>query len=290
MQKSSFQARIDSLTSELDRVRRDLTVAETKVSQTGDIASQAMQLKKVSDALTGLFNPNAGLATVDDDDEKETPKGLGGLLSSLAGSDFGKSILETVVRAATGAPPMPGPAQQPAGPYGAPPAYSTMPSAPYAYQPYPNPSFSGGDDSGYQQYEAVDEEEDEEGETEGMPVQASGSEAVASDEKKSSESSAGQQQSSQPTQVSSESVEQAKMLFQGLETAMANGEDPQRVVDMISGVVPRDNLDQLGNMPEPEIAAAISHVMPESPLLSYSGKKYISQLQEAIKAIPPAAQ
>ncbi len=194
MMETSYTTQIDRLTSELDRARSDLDSTRAKVTEQGDLASQAEKLKRIGDSLGSVFGVGAGaLASVNRDDvdieprQQEDPKTWFGKLMQFANTDMGAGVwdfLKVAMASAAGGAYPPGSVpmmpQQPAmyGPQGGypgtPPGYGPVsyapPHSPYAsgpvqyQQPIPYQQQASGVENPEDEYEEVEEEEIEEGE------------------------------------------------------------------------------------------------------------------------------
>lgn len=184
MQESTLRAQIESLTSELERTRNDLQATQIKVSEQGDLATQATKLREIGDSLGSVFGLgkpseiNMTPASMDYSDvepKKKRPEGWMGSLMDLADSSLGQMAFEFFKQAATGAGPMPGmmppglPGQYgpPPGVYGPPTGYPPQPH-PYGgmpqqpvYGPPPQPSYQPPFQQPQGPYGAFVEEEEE---------------------------------------------------------------------------------------------------------------------------------
>jgi hypothetical protein len=102
MQENTYQARISSLENELKRTRNDLSEHQKKLSDQGDLATQATKLKSVGESLQGVFGFGGGaISGVDKEEEKEEVKGWLGTLIRLGESNIGAGLLEIIKQAAS---------------------------------------------------------------------------------------------------------------------------------------------------------------------------------------------
>lgn len=169
--EASSQSRLDTLNAELDRTRRDLDDTKKRVSDQGDMVSQAKKLKDVGEALGSAFGmrPLGEMPSVSSSAPVEVPaaaeeKGFLGTLMRLADSRLGENLFDFIKMAAAnaagmGAPvgmlpggAMPGPVPQYPG--GGQPMYPPQPG-------YPPPNYAPP--GGYQtnRYRPVEDEEEE---------------------------------------------------------------------------------------------------------------------------------
>jgi hypothetical protein len=202
MQEASFAARISSLDNELARTRSDLTSAQSKISEQGDLVQQATRLKTVGEALGGAFglsaaDRHAALVPVHDREAAEPEvKGFLGTLMKFADSKLGANMFDFLKVAAAQAagfgpqvPMVPGQLQGYAqGPY---PGHPVYPQAPPGYAPPPYGAPYGAPYQGQQPGEEEDEydEEYEEGEEEEQEGEEQAAESTPEPEQKPSVSS-----------------------------------------------------------------------------------------------------
>lgn len=169
MMETSYKTQIDRLTSELDRARADLDSTRAKVTEQGDLASQAEKLKRIGDSLGSVFGLGGGsLANVRGEDmdieprHHEEPKTWFGKLMQFANTDMGAGVwdfLKVAMASAAGGAYPPGsvpmmpmmPQQQPM--YGPPQGYQQQPPGygPVSYAPPHSPYVSGQGAVSYQQ-------------------------------------------------------------------------------------------------------------------------------------------
>jgi hypothetical protein len=312
MMETSYRSQIENLSSELGRTRSDLDSTRAKVTEQGDLASQAQKLKMIGDSLQGVFGlgGSAGaLARLGDDvdveQRQEEPKTWFGKLMQFANSDMGAGVFDfmktAVGAAAVGVYPggsMPGmvPGYAPPQGYGPPPGYGPpqgyAPPSPYV-APYPQPQVQSRPYSPVNQENPEDEfvEEGEEGDAEGSFVDDGGQEAEPA--RAAPESPRVQAASQSPvrpeatnvSQIPPEAVEQMKVLVKGLEESMNNGVSPQVLAQGISKMAPPDQLRPLVDTPLAQLIGEISAVLPGSPLATYQGKKFVGALQQELRKI-----
>jgi hypothetical protein len=376
MQETSFQSRIASLEAELDRSRRDLESANVKISDQGDLASQAQKLKTIGDSLSGVFGFGGGglggnaISTEPAEPVKERPKGWLGTVMDIADSRLGESLFAFLQQAAAGAGPVPGmaPPMLP-GQYGGPPGYGQQPG--YGPQPgYGAPPGYGPPGGGYappqpgwepeEEFEEMDEEElaaevaEEaaeaaeaagpgpeappavEGEAEEAPVGPDLASEVGPDgvvrtttavpEPPTLESDVGddgvvravKREAAKPVEAKPkakprprptvpkpqtppppqkvqpqgpapemppEIVEQFKMMIGGIEDSMRSKMPPQELAATISKIAPPEQLLPFAQTPIDQLVSGMVEIVPETPLASYNGKKYIAALQGALRSI-----
>jgi hypothetical protein len=169
MQKSTFEAQIAALTSELDRTRSDLQATQIKVNEQGDLATQASKLREIGDSLGSVFGlgkpTELGMATpasmdVEPEPKKNRPEGWMGSLMDLADSNLGQMAFEFFRQAAVGAagpapgmmpPGLPGQYGPPPGAYGPPSGYPSQPQPnPYGGMPQQQPVYGPPQQPSYQ--------------------------------------------------------------------------------------------------------------------------------------------
>jgi len=148
MQETSYQARIDSLNSELERTRSDLVAAQSKVTDQGDLATQAKRIREVNESLGAVFNLGgaagavpANLSDVDIEAKAEEPAGWWGKMMQFADTPVGESVFEIFKSMAVGASGM-----HPGAYPGMVPGAPGLPGVPPAYGPPPG---HGGPPPGY---------------------------------------------------------------------------------------------------------------------------------------------
>lgn len=160
MQESTLKGQISSLQNELERTRSDLAETQSKVTEQGDLASQASKLREIGDNLGSVFGLgkpaelNVAAPSVDYEPEpkKKRPEGWMGSLMDFADSNLGQMAFEFFKQAAVGAagpapgmmpPGLPGHYGSPQGVYGPPSGYPPQPQAnPYGGgMPAPGPSY-----------------------------------------------------------------------------------------------------------------------------------------------------
>lgn len=89
-------------------------------------------------------------------------------------------------------------------------------------------------------------------------------------------------QPAQPQEIPPEAVEQLKGVIKGLEESMNNNVPPQTLSHTIMKMTPRQQAEGLVRAPLPQLIATIQQVAPESMLLTFQGRKYISALQQSL--------
>lgn len=323
MMETSYNARIESLTAELNRTRTDLDSTRQKVTDQGDLATQAQKLKMIGDSLQGVFGlGGAGaLAPIRADDidveqRQEEPKSWFGKFMQFANSDMGSGLfdfLKTAAGAAAmgaypgggfpmpGAPGLPNTYGPPGGfvpqPGGYAPSPYAIPQPQYGGAPYPQPmpgQYRGPQQDENLEDEFIDEElEGEEGgEVEGTfvddNVQAEPAGPVPQSPRMQgpAQQSHGVRPEAQSTQnVPAEAMKQMKVLVKGLEESMNNGVTPVGLAQTIISMAPPDQLQPFINAPIGNLASEIAQISPGSPLTTYQGKKYIAQLQQELRKV-----
>ena len=192
MAEASLEARILSLQSELDRTRSDLTSANTKIGEQGDLVQQATKLKTVSEALGGAFGLGAigggvggggGGVPVPSAPAEPEMKGWLGTLMKFADSRLGENMFDFIKVAAAQAagmgPAIPSlPGQMPPG-YGVPSQYGGQPAYPQTPPGYAPPQYGGVpvhatpiDDEEYGEEEYGEDEDVVNGTAEGVETEA----------------------------------------------------------------------------------------------------------------------
>lgn len=321
MQDASFAARISSLENELARTRSDLTSAQSKISEQGDLVQQATRLKTVGEALGGAFglsasDRHAALVPVHDREPAEPEvKGFLGTLMKFADSKLGANMFDFLKVAAAQAagfgpqvPMMPG--QIPGytqGPY---PGHPSYPQAPPGYVPPPYGSPYQGQPEDEEEEEYDEDEEGEEGEEQEQGAQESEQEP---EQKPSVSSSVGadgvvrgnvsygrpnymgrpepqkphaKPKPKQPSSVpmtQEEAAEQARALIQGVEEAMNDHTPPDHLAAMIAKVAPREQLVPFATAPLQELISKMVEVAPETMLATFAGRQYLGSLQVALR-------
>jgi hypothetical protein len=169
--EASSQSRLEALNSELDRTRRDLDDTKKRVSDQGDMVSQAKKLKDVGEALGSAFGmrPLGEMSAMPSTASVEAPaaaeeKGFLGTMMRLADSRLGENLFDFIKMAAANAAGMGAPVGMLPGAAmpGAAAQYPGQGGPTYPQQGgYPPPSYAP---PSYQtnQYRPVSEEEDEE--------------------------------------------------------------------------------------------------------------------------------
>jgi hypothetical protein len=331
--ETSYATQIDRLTSELDRARSDLDSTRAKVTEQGDLASQAEKLKRIGDSLGSVFGMGAGaLANVNRDDteiephHQEDPKTWFGKLMQFANTDMGAGVwdfLKVAMASAAGGAYPPGsvpmmPQQPnmygPQGGYpGTPPGYGPVSYAP-PHSPYASGPMQPQQPMQYQQpgsrvenpedeYEEVEEEVEEggEGDVHGSFVDEQAEPAGPAPETPPLRSPVRpdgavtqtrppapvpvRSPSAQVAQMAPAEAQQLRVLVKGLEDAMANGINPIMMAQSIAQMAPREQLGPFANTPIEQLIAEVSSVSPESQLTSYSGRKFLSTLQQHVKQL-----
>jgi len=315
MMETSYKSQIDNLSAELGRTRSDLDSTRAKVTEQGDLASQAQKLKMIGDSLQGVFGlgGSAGaLARLGDSDfeaeqKQEEPKGWFGKMMQFANSDMGAGLfdfLKTAAGAAAvgvypggGIPGMP-PGLTPS--YGPPQGYapqqgypqqSYAPPSPYV-NPYPpqaqasgqsyNPVTNVNDDD-----EFVDDGEDGDVEgnfvDDGDQVAEPAGPAPETQRVQAPAQSSVRSEAPDMTSVPPEAMQQMKVLIKGLEESMTNNVPVETLAQTISNMAPPQQLKPFVDTPLAQLIGEISQVLPGSPLATYQGKKYIGALQQALR-------
>jgi len=348
MQETSFTGRIDSLNSELERIRADLIAAQSKVMEQGDLASQAKKIKDVNESLGAVFNlggaaAGAGaLAEVDVEPKQEEPKTFWGKLMQFADSPLGEGAFDFLKNMAAGAtgmyPMMPGLPGAPPGYGGAPPGYGPPPQPTYApppqptYAPPPQPPYS----SVYEPTAEPDVEvmepgmqtgrviEDDEVEHAG-PAQENpqveappqpqpqpqpqpedptkgafggvaygrgpdiSPEEVESlhnqDTKPPAQPNVQQPQppsAPQMQEIPPEAAQQLRGMIEGLEDSMSSGLAPNVLAGTIIKMAPPEQVQGMVQTSISQFLATIQQLAPESMLLTFHGRKYLTALQQSL--------
>lgn len=162
MQDNTFQSRITSLENELTRTRRDLELAQAKVSEHGDWVEQATKIKKVGESLQGVFGFAGGANAITGQEEREEQKGWLGALVRFADTRFGEGLTEVfkqvVVSAMSGQPHMQVPSALPGAQY----SYGVPGQVPPQYHQYYQQPPQQSYQPSIPQEEADEEYEDEE--------------------------------------------------------------------------------------------------------------------------------
>ena len=314
MMETSYKSQIENLSAELGRTRSDLDSTRSKVTEQGDLASQAQKLKMIGDSLQGVFGlggsagalARVGDGDVDVDQRQEEPKTFFGKVMQFANSDMGAGLFDFLKTAAGAAavgvypgggynmPPgmmpgqMPPQGYAPAPGYGPPQGYA--PPSPYvtqypqqaqpSAQPYNQPMQGNPED------EFVDE--GEEGEVEGNFVDDNVQEAEPAGpapEVQRVQGSTQNQVRSEATNVPPEAIEKLKVLVKGLEESMNNAVPADVLAQTISTMAPPDQLRLFVGAPTAQLIGEISQILPGSPLVTYKGKKYVEALQQALRKI-----
>jgi len=323
MMETSYKAQIDSLAAELARTRTDLDSTRQKVTDQGDLATQAQKLRMIGDSLQGVFGlGGAGaLAPVRTDDvdieQREVePKSWFGKFMQFANSDMGAGLFDFLKSAAgaaamgaypgggfpmPGAPGLPQTYGPPGGfvppqPGGYAPSPYAVPQAPYGGAPYPQPQ--PGQYRGVPQQEEnpedeyIDEELEEGGEVEGdfvddnVPAEPAGAAPESPRMPAGVQAQSGVRPEAQSTSnIPPEALQQMKVLVKGLEESMVNGVSPATLAQTIISMAPPEQLRPFVDTPVGNLANEISQVSPGSPLTTYQGKKYVGQLQQELRKV-----
>jgi hypothetical protein len=307
MMETSYRSQIENLSAELGRTRSDLDSTRAKVTEQGDLASQAQKLKMIGDSLQGVFGlgGSAGaLARLGDDVEveqrQEEPKTWFGKLMQFANSDMGAGAMD-FLKTAAGAAAMgvyPG-GQMPGMVPGYAPPQGYAPQAgygpPQGYAP-PSPYVAAYPQPQAQSYSPANQDnpEDEfveEGDVEGDFVDDNAQDAEPAGASPDSPRVQGTSQSqvrpeaTNATQVPPEMLEQMKVLVKGLEESMNSGVSPAALAQGISGMAPPQQLRPLVDTPLAQLISEIAQVLPGSPLVTYQGKKFVGALQQELRKI-----
>jgi hypothetical protein len=314
MMETSYRSQIENLSAELGRTRSDLDTTRAKVTEQGDLASQAQKLKMIGDSLQGVFGlgGSAGaLARIGDGDveveqRQEEPKTWFGKLMQFSNSDMGAGLFDFLKSAAgaaaVGVYPGGGIPGMPAGmqpgympPQGYAPPQSYGPPQGYAPSPYVAP---------YQQQQQVpvrpynpaaqvgpEDEFVDEGDVEGSFVDGDAQDAEpAGPGQESPQVQAASQSSVRPEaqnvqQVSPEAMQQMKVLVKGLEESMNSGASAEALAKTISSMAPPEQLRPFVDTPLSQLMNEIAQILPGSTLATYQGRKYISALQQELRKI-----
>ncbi|MHC4716338.1 MAG: hypothetical protein ACYS5V_05160, partial [Planctomycetota bacterium] len=314
MQKSTFEAQIAALTSELDRTRSDLQATQIKVNEQGDLATQASKLREIGDSLGSVFGlgkpTELGMATpasmdVEPEPKKNRPEGWMGSLMDLADSNLGQMAFEFFRQAAVGAagpapgmmpPGLPGQYGPPPGAYGPPSGYPSQPQPnPYGGMPQQQPVYGPPQQPSYQPpfpqpqgpySEFVDNELDDEIYDAGPPDEGSfGPEAqnvAVASEPQPSEPVEPAPASSIPTPPQMEGATEEKT-----SASEASSDDiPPEVRQQLEGLVQGlESAMTNGQSPE-ELAVTILQIAPAEQLAPFASTP-INQLVEDIGKIVP---
>ena len=313
MMETSYKSQIENLSAELGRTRSDLDSTRAKVTEQGDLASQAQKLKMIGDSLQGVFGlgGSAGALArlgddVDVDQRQEEPKSWFGKMMQFANSDMGAGLFDFLKTAAAGAAV----GAYPGGGYAMPPGMGPGQMQPQGYAPVP----SYGPQQGYApapspyvtQYPpqaqppsrpyspAQENPEDgyvEEGDVEGNFVDDNTQEAEPAGPAPETQRVQGYTQSQvrpeaiNTSQVPPEAMQQMKVLVKGLEESMNNQVPPETLAKTISSMAPPDQLRPFIDTPLNQLISEISQVMPGSSLSTYQGKKYVGAIQQEVRKL-----
>lgn len=291
IQKTTFESRINSLESEIDRLRRELDTAKEKYASEGDLASQAKRIKDITESLRGVFDPMGGkvmslAGSISSNEEVDQVEEKGGLLQgigSLLGSEVGKQILTTILGAATGIQP---PMQQP-NYYQQPPQQQYYQPQPQHYGPPPrHPQYYDPEEEMNEEEweEIIDEEEENQNEAQAKKAEPS----YKVDEKKTPEPAplgkdAPQAPPESSQQMTDEIRQQVFLLINGIEQSMANNASASVVAEQLT-ILPVEQLEPWANAETDALVDQLLTVSPDSIIGTFAGRKYIKEIQEAIKA------
>jgi len=291
IQKTTFESRINSLESEIDRLRRELDTAKEKYASEGDLASQAKRIKDITESLRGVFDPMGGkvmslAGSISSNEEVDQVEEKGGLLQgigSLLGSEVGKQILTTILGAATGIQP---PMQQP-NYYQQPPQQQYYQPQPQHYGPPPrHPQYYDPEEEMNEEEweEIIDEEEENQNEAQAKKAEPS----YKVDEKKTPEPAplgkdAPQAPPESSQQMTDEIRQQVFLLINGIEQSMANNASASIVAEQLT-ILPVEQLEPWANAETDALVDQLLTVSPDSIIGTFAGRKYIKEIQEAIKA------
>ena len=324
MQETSLQARIDSMTMELERVRADLSVAQTKVQDQGDLATQAKKIRDVNESLGAVFGLGAAvgkneLADVDLEPKQEEPKTWWGKLMQFADSPMGEGTFDFIKNMAAGAsgmypPMMPGlPGGQQPPMYAPPPGYGPpQPQPPQQnYAPPPQAPYSSvyePEEAGTATGHFVEEEAVEHAgpvaeapqvqEAPPAPpadpthgafggVAYSKGPEISPEEVESLHNQDAQPKpqpplQQQPQEIPQEAVEQLKGMINGLEESMNTNVQPHTLAQTIMKMAPRQQVEGMAQTSLAQFVATIQRIAPDSMLLTFQGRKYLTALQQSL--------
>jgi hypothetical protein len=82
-----------------------------------------------------------------------------------------------------------------------------------------------------------------------------------------------------------EIAEQFKMMIEGIEKSMRDKMPPQQLAATISKIAPPEQLMPFAQTPIDQLINGMVEIVPETPLASYNGKKYIGALQGALRTM-----